>query len=346
FGDYLVFHPHLHVLAATGLYDREGIFHELPVEGIEPLAELFRHRFLAVLRAEKLISEKKLRQLLAWKHSGFSLDAGTRPVRTAVGRQKLAEYLLRAPFSLEKITWVEKTKRVIYRSRTSWRTKRNFQVFTAIDFLAAAVEHIPPKNQHTIRYYGRYSNKSRGLEVRPWKPSVDPAAPHTVPAPPKRSTRNLRLLWRDLILRVWRTDPLICPCCKGLMRPKNRLQRPEEIQFFLQLHGLWEGIIDIPPPPEPPYDIEKRRRLVGVLDGGGAGARRVSPRAERANQTMEPLSCPFERLLDRRRAAAGRASFADRASQAEWQAPELPLDDERILVLDADPAPPDEFREF
>lgn len=312
FGDYLVFHPHLHVLAATGLYDQNGTFHELPVESLEPLSQLFRHRFLAVLRAEKLISEKKLRQLLAWKHSGFSLDAGTRPVRTAVGRQQLAEYLLRAPFSLEKITWIEKTKRVIYRSRTSWRTKRNFQIFTATGFLAAAVEHIPPKNQHTIRYYGRYSNKSRGLEVRSWRPCVDPAAPHTVPAPPRRSARKLRPLWRNLILQVWGADPLVCPCCRGLMRPRCRLQRPEEIQSFLRLHWMWEGIIDISPPPEPPYDIE----------------------------TMKPLVCPFERLSERR---IHPTSSLDRSTQVEWQAPELPLDDERVLILDGDPAPPDDF---
>ena len=31
------------------------------------------------------------------------------------------------------------------------------------------------------------------------------------------------------------------------------------------------------------------------------------------------------------------------ASQIPWQAPELPLDDERILVLDGDPGPPDQF---
>ncbi len=150
--DYLVFHPHAHVLAATGLYDREGRFHEFPIESLDPLAELFRHRFIATLLREKLISEKKSRQLLNWKHSGFSLDAGDKPVHSAAGRQQLAEYLLRAPFSLEKITWVEKTKRVIYRSSRSWRTKRNFEVFTATEFLAAAVEHIPPKNQHTVRY--------------------------------------------------------------------------------------------------------------------------------------------------------------------------------------------------
>ena len=40
FGDYLGFHPHLHVLAASGLVDREGLFHVLPVDSIEGLSEL------------------------------------------------------------------------------------------------------------------------------------------------------------------------------------------------------------------------------------------------------------------------------------------------------------------
>ena len=93
----------LHVLAATGLIDSKNRFHLMPVESIEPLAELFRHRFLATLLREKLISAKKARQLLGWKHSGFSLDAGEKPVAAhdVEGRRRLAEYLLRAPFSLE-----------------------------------------------------------------------------------------------------------------------------------------------------------------------------------------------------------------------------------------------------
>jgi hypothetical protein len=36
---------------------------------------------------------------------------------------------------------------VIYRSSRSWHTKQNFQIFTAGEFLAAAIEHIPPKGQ-------------------------------------------------------------------------------------------------------------------------------------------------------------------------------------------------------
>ena len=35
----------------------------------------------------------------------------------------------------------------------------------------------------------------------------------------------------------------------------KRLRR-EEIEFFLRLHGLWEGVVSLPPPPDPPYDIE------------------------------------------------------------------------------------------
>jgi hypothetical protein len=106
------------------------------------------------------------------------------------GRQRLAEYLLRAPFSLQKIHWIPKAKTVIYRSRRSWRTKRSFEVFKATDFLAAAVDQIPPRwthaekgggdfrraprGQQTIRYYGLYSNKHRGMP-RPAVPLTKPA---------------------------------------------------------------------------------------------------------------------------------------------------------------------------
>ena len=54
---------------------------------------------------------------------------------------------------------------------------------------------------------------------------------------------------------------MICPCCKGLIKVRGTLGRPEEIEFFLRLHGMWEGIIDIPPPPESPYDIETMKPL-------------------------------------------------------------------------------------
>ena len=44
-----------------------------------------------------------------------------------------------------------------------------------------------------------------------------------------------------------------CACCHATMKNKGKMMRPEEVQFFLMLHGLWEGVISLPPPPDPPW---------------------------------------------------------------------------------------------
>ncbi len=366
FGDYLIFHPHLHVLAANGLFTPDGRFHCMPAEDLAPAIELFRHRFLHALREAKLISPKKLADLLSWKHSGFHIhDGGEKPVAAhdSAGRKRLAEYLLRHPFSLQKITWNETTKTVIYRSKRHHNTKRNFEIFKAPDFIAAALLHLPPKGQQTVRYYGTYSNKTRGQTppipdriIRPPEPSPPnlespisnpPSQILLIPASPKQSAREMRPLWRDLILQVWGGDPLQCPCCKGTMKPVRKVIRREEIQFFLRLHGLWEGIIHLPRPPPPPFDIEKRRRLVGVLDGGVAGARRVSPPAGWANQTMEPIEPPWQAIKEWIPDEEPDLDWFNRPrnppnpdpdgidQRPQWRASEVKLDDGRILVLES-----------
>jgi hypothetical protein len=63
----LIFHPHLHVLAADGLFTPDGRFHCMPAEDLAPAIELFRHHFLQALREGKHISPKKLADLLSWK---------------------------------------------------------------------------------------------------------------------------------------------------------------------------------------------------------------------------------------------------------------------------------------
>jgi len=83
---------------------------------LTPKIGLFRHRFLHALRDAKLISPKKIADLLSWKHSGFHIDNGGEkpvPAHDTAGRKRLAEYLLRHPFSPQKITWNATTKTVI-----------------------------------------------------------------------------------------------------------------------------------------------------------------------------------------------------------------------------------------
>ena len=289
--------------------------------------------------------------------------------------------MLRAPFSLEKVTWNEKAKKVIYRSKRSWHTKQNFQVFTAADFIASTVEHIPPKSQQcpaekaameyseanphgrsqTIRYYGRYSNKRRGWDfkhsVRPplmatlpkgeerKQPIRQPETLFILPAPEPKSHRALRPLWRDLILKTWGEDPQRCPCCKGKMKNVGTIVRFEEIEFFLRLHGLWEGIISLPPPPDPPFDIEKRRGAGGVLDGVPRTrneASRESPPGGAGESNMEPLDVPIHWSWSDQIDPPPEDWWQD--TPGEWKAPELPLDDGYPLVLDGDE--PHELADF
>jgi hypothetical protein len=240
------------------------------------------------------------------------------------------QYLLRHPFSLQKITWNAASKTVIYRSKRHHTTKRNFEIFKAPDFIAAALLHLPPKGQQTVRYYGLYSNKSRGQTspipdriIRPSQPEPPPGKPPPaqillIPAPPKRRACDMRPLWRDLILKVWGGDPLQCPCCKGTMKPVRKVLRREEIEFFLRLHGLWEGVITLPRPPPPPFDIE----------------------------TMEPIEPPWQAIKEwipdddpdlnwfnqERNPTGTEPESYDQSST--WHPLEVSLDDGRILVLD------------
>lgn len=44
--------------------------------------------------------------------------------------------------------------------------RRNFQVFSALDFLAELTQHIPDKGEHLVRYYGWYSHRHRGMRAK------------------------------------------------------------------------------------------------------------------------------------------------------------------------------------
>ena len=51
-----------------------------------------------------------------------------------------------------------KTGTIIYRSKMHPVLKRNFEVFSALDWIAALTAHIPNHGEQVVRYYGWYSN--------------------------------------------------------------------------------------------------------------------------------------------------------------------------------------------
>jgi hypothetical protein len=183
FGEYLDFQPHIHALVADGLFVREALppepaattapdkprpacpgFLPLPETPLKPLEEVFRAKVINLLVEQRLLPVERVQVLYSWKHSGFNVHAGEQvPPEAKADLEGLAQYILRNPFSVEKMTLESPGDIVIYRSRLNAKINRNFEVFTPTDFLAAITQHIPDKGAQMVRYYGWYSNKMRGV---------------------------------------------------------------------------------------------------------------------------------------------------------------------------------------
>ena len=266
FGDYLLWHPHVHVLAAAGVFTNDGHFHLASTGGWDALRELW-HTLLRRLRDAHALAPETLARLLQWRHSGFGVDGGEAPLAAedVNGCRRLAEYLLRAPYALEKITYQPATGTVLYRSERHWRTRRNSEVFSALGFIHALLAQLPAKGCPQVRYYGRYSNKHRGhLAARTSAPSLPAGAstadraPAAAGVPPARTATapRRRPAWRDLIRQVWGDDPLRCPRCSGPLRPSAVVKTAAAILATLTTLGLDERTL--PPangPPPPGHEV-------------------------------------------------------------------------------------------
>jgi len=119
------------------------------------------------------------------------------PPENKAALEQLAQYILRNPFSVEKMTMESPTDTIIYRSKLNPKINRNFEVFTPTDFLAAITQHIPDKGAQMVRYYGWYSNKMRGQRYRAQNGGTAsaPLRPPSTPPPPAKLPSKK---WLDL----------------------------------------------------------------------------------------------------------------------------------------------------
>ena len=92
-----------------------------------------------------------------------------------------------------------------------------------MDFLARVIMRVPEPRKHLVRYYGAYSNVSRGRRKR-FRADTQGDPVGGVPRPTdddrdrSPEARSLRRRWRNLIKRVYEIDPLVCPSCGGEMK--------------------------------------------------------------------------------------------------------------------------------
>jgi hypothetical protein len=108
--------------------------------------------------------------------------------------------------------------------------------------LAQLVTHIPNKGEQMVRYYGYYSNKSRGMRL---KAGADDTIPALVES--HLSSKAWRRNWARLIQKIYQVDPLLCPKCFGTMRVIAFIEEQAFIKKILTHLGLWETRNHDPP---------------------------------------------------------------------------------------------------
>jgi len=131
---------------------------------------VFQHKVFRILLREGLITEERVKMILSWRHTGFHVHNEGRVVANDTeGRDRLARYLIRPPVSLERLTFFallnastadREGQQVFYQGKDQTST------YDPLDFLAYVSLHKPDKGEQLLRYYGWYSNKSRGLRKK------------------------------------------------------------------------------------------------------------------------------------------------------------------------------------
>ena len=240
----------------------------------------------AALRAfvgRGLLENFEAKEMLGYKHSGFSVDVGVcieshdRP-----GLERLLRYCARPPFAMDRLR--KEGSKLVYRcgkqrseptsdQRGAKADELHLTPLELIDRIAALV---PPPRTHRHRYFGVLAPNSPLREAVTALAQPAAAQPATVetaqsgagvgvpgvaapgnaatptPEPAAPPKRPAHYLWAVLIARIYEVFPLLCPNCGGQMRIIAFITHSAEIRHILNHIGVDSQPPHITPARGPP----------------------------------------------------------------------------------------------
>ncbi len=256
YGDELNSHPHLHLLASDSAGTPEGRSESMGEVDSEVLTRLFQHQVLEMMVEQRRLSRDFAQKLRAWHPSGFGVYRG-RPIETdeRPALERLAAYLLRPSFATSRLHYDPEQGRIEYRTAKGVR-----RCLDALDWIALVTSHIPDPGEQIARYYGRYSNASRGKRRRAAsRAPVNTAAPASdseEPSAAEHFSQQRRRSWARLLRKVYEVDPLECPKCGYALEIIAVIEQPSVIRQILQHLELWQQPQRAPPPRLFPQKLE------------------------------------------------------------------------------------------
>jgi hypothetical protein len=289
FGSSLNGHVHFHVCVVDGVFEVVPgiVFH--PASAIDEAAVAqvqadLRRRILRAFVGRGLLESCDAKEMLAYQHSGFSVDAGVRiEADDRAALERLLRYCARPPFAMDRLR--KEGTALVYRCAKQHSEpgsdKRGAKVdelhLTPLELIARIAALVPPPRTHRHRYFGvlapnsplRAAVTALATPAQPAKqvvvqtepanmsegaPGVAPldhASPSTPePAPPKRSPAHY--LWAVLIARIYEVFPLLCPLCGGQMRLIAFITEGTQIRRILDHIGVDSEPPHISPARGPP----------------------------------------------------------------------------------------------
>jgi hypothetical protein len=260
FGSSLNEHVHFHVCVVDGVFEEvegEGdadatprisspgvIFHAatgIDAATVAPVQTTLQKRILRAFVARGLLENCDAKDMLGYKHSGFSVDAGVCiEAHDRAALERLLRYCARPPFSMERLR--KEGSKLVYRcakqrseptsdKRGAEADELHLTPLELIDRIAALV---PPPRTHRHRYFGVLAPNSplRAAVTALAQPAASqPATVETAqpgagvpgvaapgnaatptPEPEARPKRAAHYLWAVLIARIYEAcSPCLCP---------------------------------------------------------------------------------------------------------------------------------------
>ena len=251
------FHPHAHSCCSLGVFSRDdGGFHPVPDDiDLAPLEDLFREEVFRVLLKKEKITEERIELLRSWRHSGFNVDSSRRVDQgDRLALEQLLQYIERPPVSLERLEYRDDGN-ILYRGNYNPSLGRDYQLCSAIEFLAMLVPHLALRFECRIHSYGAISTTIR-RQLGWIKKEEEPKGPEGVVVVEDEDSEFVRLRrrsWARLIAKVYLENPAVCKSCGKEMKIISALTSPHQdqvIERILRARGEWD----------PPWKRESRAR--------------------------------------------------------------------------------------
>ena len=210
FGSLVHRHPHLHVLMSDGAFRRDGGFVPLPPPDPAVLEELWRRQVLAWFVRQGWLDQDEAAGMLSWPHSGFGAYLGPR-IAEREGVLRVARYSARAPVAESRLRYHPERAEVELVSDRNDGPYAGVHRFSALEFIARWLDHVPERYEMRVRYAGAYATRRRvwwrrrGVMLA----QTSAAPPGVEGADPWPALRARRRRWAELLRMVF-AHPINC----------------------------------------------------------------------------------------------------------------------------------------